>query len=188
MVDQSLPSRVSALAERITPVSDSGAGVTLTEIPDLTLWQLAAWPESIDRLSKSVAGELGLSNVPGFGQTHINGSVSMHRVEPLKFWIIGAAPGSCEASDGAVLDMSHSRTHIRLSGAKADTVLNSFLPLDLREQSFTVGTIASTAFHHVGVTLWRSDQGFELFVPRGFAVSLWELLVEASGQYRLAIV
>jgi sarcosine oxidase gamma subunit len=40
----------------------------------------------------------------------------------------------------------------------------------------------------VGVTLRRSDAGYELFIPRGFAVSLWELLVETAEQFGLEIV
>ena len=60
---------------------------------------------------------------------------------------------------------------------------NRHLPLDLRPASFPVGSVASTAFHHVGVTLWRSDDGFELFLPRGFALSLWEMLLESAAQF-----
>lgn len=186
MADQLLPPRVSALAAHYSPVTNASAGVTLTEVPDLSLWQLAAWPDTLQSLSKSVAAELGTDGVPGFGQALTNGAVSMLRIEPLKFWVIGA-PLS-ERQEGAVLDLSHSRTHIRISGEKATTVLNSYLPLDLRSNSFAVGSVASTAFHHVGVTLWRSEQGYELFIPRGFAVSLWELLIEAAEQYQLAIV
>ncbi|HAF74482.1 MAG TPA: sarcosine oxidase subunit gamma, partial [Gammaproteobacteria bacterium] len=48
--------------------------------------------------------------------------------------------------------------------------------------------VASAGIHHVGVTLRRSDAGYELFIPRGFAVSLWELLVETAEQFGLEIV
>jgi len=132
--------RVSALAGHYQPVASSQPGVTLTEIRNLTLWQLALWPDTVD------------------------------------------------AKDGARLDLSQSRTHIRVTGTHATTVLNSYLPLDLREQSFPVDSVASTAFHHVGVTLYRSAEGYDLFVPRGFAVSLWELLCEASEQYQLEVI
>jgi sarcosine oxidase gamma subunit len=46
----------------------------------------------------------------------------------------------------------------------------------------------STAFHHVGITLWCSDDGFELFIPRGFALSLWEVLAETAAQFGAEIV
>ena len=39
----------------------------------------------------------------------------------------------------------------------------SHLPLDLRDAFCPVGSVASTALHHVGITLWRSEDGFEHF-------------------------
>jgi len=55
--------------------------------------------------------------------------------------------------------------------------------LDLRDASFPVGSVASTAFHHVGITLYRSEAGYDLFLPRGFALSLWEMLLESAAQF-----
>ncbi|MGR3913232.1 MAG: sarcosine oxidase subunit gamma, partial [Gammaproteobacteria bacterium] len=84
---------------------------------------------------------------------------------------------------GAILDLSHSRTHLRIGGVQAATLLNRHLPLDLREASFKQGAVASSALHHAGVTLWRSARGYELFIPRGFALSLWEILLESAAQF-----
>ena len=179
--------RVSALAAHYLPVSTPHAGVTLTEIRDLTLWQLAVWPETLTGAESKVAEALGLTSIPGFCDAESNGDVSMLRIEPCKFWVVGASLSEIDANHGAVLDLSHSRSHVRVTGEEAANVLNSYLPVDLREQSFPVGTVASTALHHVGITLWRSEYGYELFLPRGFAVSLWELLCEASEQYGLTI-
>jgi len=67
-------------------------------------------------------------------------------------------------------------------------LLNRNLPLDLRPSSFPVGSVASTVFHYVGVTLWHSDEGFELFLPRSFAVSLWELLQKNAAQFGFEVV
>ena len=91
------------------------------------------------------------------------------------------------ASEAVTVDLSHSRTRVRLQGDDVTAVLNSFLPLDLRPASFPVGAVASTAFHHCGVTLLRSENCYELFLPRGFALSLWELLMESAMQYGLEI-
>ena len=55
--------------------------------------------------------------------------------------------------------------------------------IDLRENSFPLNSVASTAFHHCSVTLWRSVEGYELFLPRAFALSLWEILVESASQF-----
>ena len=57
------------------------------------------------------------------------------------------------------------------------------LPIDLREISFPLNSVASTVFHHCSVTLWRSKNGYELFLPRAFALSLWEVLLESAAQF-----
>jgi len=79
------------------------------------------------------------------------------------------------------------RKRLCVAGDDAAEFLNRHFPLDLRDASFPVGTVASSATHHVGVTLWRSDQGYELFIPRGFALSLWEGLVESAEQFGVEI-
>ena len=187
MVNTTKVERVSALDAHYAPLKTPDACVTLSEVRNLVLWQLAVWPDTLAGTAGSVAGTLGIDAIPGFGVSATSGNVSMLRIEPCKFWVIGTVLTELDASDGVIVDLSHSRTHLRITGSKARVVLNSFLPLDLRDRSFPVGAVASTAFHHVGVTLWRTEQGYELLVPRGFAVSLWELLAEASRQYGLAI-
>jgi len=180
--------RVSALQSVLVERVHSDPGVTLSEVSNLNLQQLAVWPESIEACALRLTKELALSDgAPGFGRCAVQNEITVMRIEPLKFWVIGATPLSFEAEQGVTLDLSYSRTQVRIVGRHAEDVLNSFLPLDLRERSFGVGQVAATGFHHVGVTLWRSDAGYELFVPRSFAVSLWEMLVDASGQYGLSV-
>ncbi|MCS5599280.1 MAG: hypothetical protein NZ707_05940, partial [Rhodospirillales bacterium] len=61
--------------------------------------------------------------------------------------------------------------------------LNRHLPIDLREKYFPVNSVASSAIHHVSVKLWRSDTGYHLFIPRGFALSLWAIFLETASQF-----
>ena len=77
---------------------------------------------------------------------------------------------------------------MRIEGPNAKDLLNRFLPIDLRDHAFADGAVASTAFHHVGVTLMRTGDAYELFIPRGFALSLWEMLVESAEQFGLEVV
>ena len=111
----------------------------------------------------------------------------MLRIEPLKWWIIGSKIEALSAEEGSILDLSHSRTHLRISGNDSISFLNRNLPIDLRETSFPLNSVASTVFHHCSVTLWRSKKGYELFLPRAFALSLWEVLLETAAQFEYAI-
>lgn len=184
--------RLSALAANY-PVGHHGntgdPGVRLSEGKGLILWQVAAWPDTLENVSGLLAEAVSLpaSAAPGFGQSWVSGSTAVLRTEPLKFWLVGAEPPTFDANDAVAVDLSHSRTLIRLRGEHAVTVLNSYLPLDLRDASFPSGSVASSAFHHCGVTLWRNKDHYELFLPRGFAMSLWELLMEAAMQYGVEI-
>ena len=178
--------RVSALASHYTRgrfTADGNIGVILQEVPALTLWQIAAWPDSLAEISSKAAEAIGVEVAPGPGRAAIQGKQVLLRVEPLKFWFTGVTAPQISPRNGAILDLSHSRTHVRVTGAQAQDLLNRYLPLDLRNQSFFSGAVASTAFHHVGITLWRSPSGFELFLPRSFALSLWELLRQGAAQF-----
>jgi heterotetrameric sarcosine oxidase gamma subunit len=107
----------------------------------------------------------------------------MMRIEPLKWWIIGSKIPVLSSDDGTSLDLSHSFTHLEISGPSASLFLNRHLPLDLRDKCFPVNSVASSAIHHVSVKLWRSDSAYHLFIPRGFALSLWKIFLETSSQF-----
>ncbi len=197
MVDNSV-ARVSALGGHYEAghTGAAGDGVTLKLIPDLDLWQVAAWPDTLLSVARQLAAEFGQDSASDIGMALSSDASAMLRIEPLKFWLLGKKPPEFDAGQAVVLDLSHSRTRLSVSGPKAAELLNGYLPLDLRDKSFAPGSVASTAFHHVGVTLWRTRQldqtlhqsaCYELFLPRGFALSLWELLHESAAQYGLNV-
>jgi heterotetrameric sarcosine oxidase gamma subunit len=164
------------------------ASITLSEVPTPCLFQLAAWPDTLSEVGAIGARAIGVSNAPGPGEAVSGEKGTLMRIEPLKWWLVAEdhvaiAPPDIPAAEGSFLDLSHSRTWLKVSGEKADVLLNHFLPIDLRERSFPAGSVASTAFHHVGVTLWRDERDFNLLLPRSFAQSLWEMLRDSAKQY-----
>jgi heterotetrameric sarcosine oxidase gamma subunit len=189
-----MDNRNSALAGHYQPgksgilLNGETAGVRLQDVGGLKLYQVAAWANSIDAVGAQVANTVGCERAPGPCEAASVGEVAALRVEPLKWWLYGVEAPDVDAEQGAILDISHSRTQVRVSGPEAATLLNRHLPLDLREQSFPIGSVASTMIHHVGVTLWRSEDGYDLFIPRGFALSLWESIVESATQFGVEIV
>ena len=160
-------------------------GVVLCEVADLRLQQVAAWHDTLGEVGRRAAQVVGVPEAPQRGASVINAKSgsALLRVEPLKWWIFGGEVLSLPPELGATLDISHSRTHVRISGVHATTLLNRHLGLDLREASFAEGAVASSVFQHVGVTLWRTPQGYELFIPRGFALSVWEVLLQSAAQF-----
>ena len=182
--------RVSALAGHNQPGHQGDprkTGVILSEPADLILHQVAAWPVSMDAVGESLAKLIGAKTVAGPCNSVSGANGTMLRIEPMKWWLLGIAAPAFDAGQAVTLDLSHSRTRLCVSGDDATEFLNRHLPLDLREAAFPPGAVASSATHHVGVTLWRSADGYELFLPRGFALSLWEGLVESAQQFGVEI-
>ena len=155
----------------------------LSEIKNLQLTQVAAWPDSIRTVGSNIAKHLNLNEYPLANKAIVKNSVVMMRIEPLKWWVIGAEIPTLSSNEGTTLDLSHSYTHLEISGPSATLFLNRHLPLDLREKHFLINSVASSAIHHVSVKLWRSDVGYHLFIPRGFALSLWEIFLETASQF-----
>ncbi len=162
-------------------------GVTVREVRSLTLHQIAAWPDTVDAVARQAAGMAGADAAPGPARACSGPNGTLLRIEPLKWWLCGAGARDLDPEEGVTLDLSHSRAHLRVAGPQAGLCLNRLMPIDLRDPSFPVGAVAATAMHHAGVTLWRSKDGFELFLPRGFAVSLWEVLFDTAVQFGVEI-
>ena len=158
-------------------------GVVLSEINELILYQVAAWPETLNKVGIKLAKACYLEEYPSANKAISNSKIAILRIEPLKWWILGSKIEELSSEEGSILDLSHSRTHLRISGNDSKSLLNRHLPIDLRESSFPLNSVASTAFHHCSVTLWRSKKGYELFLPRAFALSLWEVLLESAAQF-----
>jgi methylglutamate dehydrogenase subunit D len=163
-------------------------GVKMQDMVGLEMHQIAAWPDTINDVGAIAAESAGASAAPGPRQAAVGSNGTLLRIEPLKWWLFGAVAPELDPESGNTLDVSHSRTHLRITGPDASEFLNRHVSLDLRDESFSVGSVGSTVIHHVGVTLWRSDNGYELFLPRGFALTLWEGFVESAAQFGLEVV
>ena len=155
----------------------------LSEIRNLQLTQVAAWPDSINKVGSVIAIHLNLNEYALPNKAIVKNSVVMMRIEPLKWWIIGSDIPMLSSEEGTLLDLSHSFTHLEISGPSTPLFLNRHLPIDLREKYFPVNSVASSAIHHVSVKLWHSDSGYHLFIQRGFALSLWEIFLETASQF-----
>ena len=167
---------------------DGQAGVILCDMPDLMLQQVSAWPEALAHVGAEAAQAVGLATASGPGQASTGSAGALLRVEPLKWWLYGTTLADLSSDLGCLLDLSHARTHVRVCGPDAAPCLNRRLPVDLRDGACPVGSVVFTALHHVAVALWRSEHGFELFLPLGFALSCWEVLLETAEQFGVEVV
>ena len=162
---------------------DDNIEIILSENRNLIIQQIAAWPDEISNIEKFFSDQLGVQNNIDFNKGEILKDNSLWRMEPSKWWLLGTSIEVLE-NLGTSLELSHSFTSISIEGEKSDILLNRHLPLDLRLDNFPINSSASSAIHHVSVKLIRfSETEFRLFIPRGFALSIWEILLETASQF-----
>lgn len=183
-------------------VAESASGavdITIAITQNLNLQQITFWQESAAVLNQQLQTHLGLSIPEPLKTQHAHGATLL-RLEPFKCWLVGGSKTadalssllSLDIEAASVLDLSHARTHISISGQPAADLLNRHLAIDLREKSFLAHSVASTVFDHVGTTLYRSENKngaphYELLLPRTFALSLWEQLLTSASASRTTI-
>jgi len=102
--------------------------------------------------------------------------------------VSGALSMALTGQHGAVVDVTDSRTVLRLSGPRAREILAKGCALDLHRRSFALGDVAQTMLAKAVVVLHQlADDGeeagpvFDIYVPRSFADYLWSWLGDALG-------
>jgi heterotetrameric sarcosine oxidase gamma subunit len=115
------------------------------------------------------------------------------RVRPDAWWLIEAPPtgrahgviGSATSGTGLLLiDISHSRACIRLSGAAARLTLEKGTPLDLRPNRFCPGCCATTWCAGFTVFVDVSSAAFDIYVTTSLAIAFWDWLSDAVEEFR----
>ena len=169
-----------------------GDAVTIAECP-ATLIQVTARKGRQDALAAATLKELALA-LPAPGASALAGDCSALWLQP-GGWLIQAPANDgnalvrrlAAALDGiaAVVDQSHGRCVLRLSGQQARAVLAKLCRLDLHPRSFAVGASATTLVGHVACTMRLVDEtpAFDLIVGASYATWLLEELVEAADGF-----
>ncbi len=95
----------------------------------------------------------------------------------------GALRVSC-GDAGAIIDVSHGRTVMRVSGPKARDVLMKGPPVDLHASVFKPGSAVQSNMAHCGVLIaCVEDDVFDVYCFRAFGQHMFEWLQEAALEY-----
>lgn len=176
---------------RVGPL-EGAPTIIIRERSNRGLVQVSGWPDSFEQVCGHLAERLGVTVPADCCTAASTKGHTVFRIGPERLWIAGPADGSTEPADSptlpgiaAITDLGHSRTVIRLTGDGAATVLNRGLPVDLDETTFPESAFAQSAIHHIPVLVHRlasqSLPAFDVYVPREYAVTFWEWLVEAAS-------
>lgn len=190
--------RISALtghmrAGRHGYAGDDRGPITAKEITGLTMVEVAAWDGDGNKIAKAVKAALGLALPTEAHGAVLEGEHSALWLGPNRWLILSAEDCGRElhqALDGiaAVIDQSHSRTAVEISGSSVTALLSKGCSLDFHPAAFPAGRCKATHFAHLSILIQRlSEDSFRLYLPRSFSASAWEWLTDAASEYSLTV-
>jgi sarcosine oxidase subunit gamma len=161
----------------------NGIGVMLSEPQYGFLGEMAAFAASVGTVSK-LAG--AAADAPGA----ICFKIAANR------WFLAGSQGTdtpiaakLKPADGSLIDLSHGRTCLRISGPKAEWVLSKLYAIDFTVAAFPNGSGLSTTHHSIFTQIYRYDEeSFDLFVFRSLARSFWHTLQRAAEETGYEVV
>ena len=182
--------------ERIGLATTGPAAVTLGEWRPVNILQISAFAASIEAAGTQLAETLGIA-LPApnrwSGEPHRN----LRAVAPGVWLAVGvewALPDAASlrarlAEAATVVDLSHARTALRISGSAATRALNQHCGLDLSDAQFPAGSATNTRFGHIGMTLARLDDKptLEVLVFRGYAEFVFDALIDGAREFGVVI-
>ncbi len=191
------PERLSALNGVVEPGTygreiAGGPGITLCERPNLSIIQVAAYPDTAEKAGNVIRRLVGALPPPEPNRSIMVDSIQICWIGPHKLWIIETGQrhraesiASHLGNDAAVTTQGHGRTCIRLSGPSARDLLPKGCTLDFHPSRFSTGHCAQTSLGHANTLINCIDDEpiFDLFVLRSYAVSFWEWITDAAGEF-----
>lgn len=99
-------------------------------------------------------------------------------------WLAIGATLKLASEHAAIVDQSHGRVILHLTGPRAPDVLAKLVPIDLHPAAFPPDATALTLAGAINVQLWRhGPDGFALACMSSLAQALGEALAEAAAEY-----
>ena len=197
MPDQ--PPRLSPLAGTLVPgdyglATRDGAGVLIEERLGLSIVQVATRRGQAEAAASAIERSMGISPSSEANSVAAGERASAVWIAPGQWLLVaeGMAEGELERllreavrDATAIMDQSHARSVLRIAGPQAGALLAKGCPLDLDPRTFPAGTCAQSMVGPVAALLHRLDETllFDLYLPRSYAVSVWEWLTESAAEF-----
>lgn len=174
------------------------AGVRLAERKALSAIQVLSFTGKHDKAAKAIGKALGFDCPIEPGHCRSDGKTQIFWNGP-NSWMVVASDVECGRAAGellatlqdavgklgAVVDQSHGRCVLRLSGARAREVMAKNTAVDLHPRAFGAGQCALTSIAHMNATLVQVDDTptYDLFVIRSLARSFAHAIEHACHEF-----
>ena len=158
--------------------------VSISEVAATKVWQLEGFASVASQVS-----ELTKLPVPSAGKfTEVGEQRLVWQGKDRYFWLTDVTSVD-STQDFYATDQSQGKTQLQVSGEDARALLARGIPVELDDAAFAVGDIKMTHINHIGVSIMRlgdvdGQPVFEVWVMRGFAVSLMEFLTASAATLR----
>jgi sarcosine oxidase subunit gamma len=170
------------------PAAASGPQLQITEIRGWQLAHLTSWRNSRAAFRWTLGEQLQAPPPEALCRGVTQGPSRLVRLTPDQYWWVTGDAAAFQRLQSAVTPalgaftaLSDARVRIGLTGSAALELLSGVIALDLHPAAFVVGQSAQTGLHHTGVLLERvAEESYELFIPRTFAATIWEFLLDAA--------
>ena len=157
----------------------TSAVLQIGEAREFSLLQVTGNPKAITPVTGKLPAKVGVALQ--------SDSRTLMRTGANQFWFIGLENDDIATKLGdlaVVTSLSHSRTRIFIEGAPARDVLAKGIPLDFHPSVFKPGMFAMTGLHHTPVLVHcTSEDRFEIYALRTFAVSVYDWLTDAALEF-----
>ena len=195
---QDLPLRVSPLLPSNGDFIVDYKNIRLSERKTLTAIQVLSFNDKHADTAAAIATVLGIKCSTRPGIVNSDGKIQVCWNGPNSWMVICSdaeadrAPGElfkllqdAVGDRGAVVDQSHGRCGLRLSGSRARQVMAKNTAIDLHPRAFGPGQCAMTSVAHMNATLIQVDDTptYDLFVIRSLARSFAHAIEHACHEF-----
>lgn len=167
------------------------ATVTLSELRPKSFVQVGAWPETNALVASKLAAVMGLEAPGQSCEAHHVDDRALMLVAPGRYLALSGEEDlhaeltrQFQPEEACVTDLSHARAGIRLDGAPVTELLQKAVAIDFHDDVFPSGRATLTSLESFSVLLHRrAETVFDLYVFRGFGLSLWHWVTDAALEY-----
>jgi methylglutamate dehydrogenase subunit D len=156
-------------------------------VSDCPLVQIEGWDGTLEKFEANLSQALGTPLPALVGETVRHADSLIVRVAPRRFWLIstGASQAPSPAVDpelGCLVPLGEGRVRFTMSGARVPKILSVCIAVDWHSPAAAPGRALHTSLHHMPVLFVRTGAvDYDLIVPRSFARSLSDWIVEIAG-------
>jgi len=191
--DSAAPVRVSPILEAEKPLVECDS-LSLVNRLNTTSVQVLTFKNQHAAVAIALSSALGIEVSTKPGACNSDNSTQVAWNGPNQWMVISegdAAEGLLEkiqnavGDKAAVVDQSHGRVGLRLSGEPACKVMQKNCPIDVHPVSFSAGSCALTTVAHIGALVIQVNETptYDLFVNRSFARSFADSVKHSCHEF-----